>query len=190
MWVPTLTCLLADGTVTAGETLTLWSVRLAVGCYLVRVLLDVVSRSDAEPAAASYLVRFLWTIGAVFCLVHIAGAFGVYHDWRHDAALRHTAEQTERMIGVAWAGGLYVNYAFTVLWLADVAAWWIGGVGFPYRHRVYFWTVHASFAFVVVNATVVFGPPGWRYVAAMFALCLAACMAFRLRGRPGPPNRS
>jgi len=60
---------------------------------------------------------------------------------------------------------LYFNYVFTVLWLADTVAWWVGDVDMHYRRRGYFWTLHVVFAFMVFNATVVFGPSVWRWVA-------------------------
>jgi hypothetical protein len=46
----------------------------------------------------------------------------------------------------------------------DVTAWWRLGDAYIERRKVY-WTVQAIFAFMIVNATVVFGPPFWKWVA-------------------------
>jgi hypothetical protein len=75
--------------------------------------------------------------------------------------------------GLEWGGGLYLNYAFTVLWTADAAAWWLGDVALPYRSRAYIWTLHGVFAFMMLNATVVFGPPAWKWAALALAIVVA-----------------
>jgi hypothetical protein len=106
--------------------------------------------------------------------LHVLAAFAYFHAWSHDAAYRHTADATEAVVGFQWGGGLYVNYAFTIFWAADTILWWLGGTSFPYRSRTYFWTVHGVFAFMVVNATVVFGPPYWKWAAVAVAAVLVA----------------
>ena len=37
------------------------------------------------------------------------------HDWSHAAALEHTANQTQDVVGVHWGGGLYFNYGMLLL---------------------------------------------------------------------------
>lgn len=91
----------------------------------------------------------------------------------HAAALRFTAQRTREITGLDWGGGLYINYLFTLLWLADLAAWWRLGPDYPRRHRRIYRLVQAIFAFMAFNATVIFGPALWRGVAAVFALLLA-----------------
>ena len=34
---------------------------------------------------------------------------------------KNSARQTAEVFGLDWGGGLYVNYAFTAAWVADVA---------------------------------------------------------------------
>lgn len=53
-----------------------------------------------------------------------------------------------------------------------MAAWWRNGVNFPYRSSIYFWTLQGVFAFMMINATVVFGPPVWKWVAVIVAILL------------------
>ena len=159
----------------AGELLTRWTVRAAVGFYLARLLLDAAPVS----ASSARVGRLLWTAGCVCYLAHVAAAFHVFHGWSHADALRFTAEQTERTVGLAWGGGLYFNYAFTLLWLTDAGAWWLLGRDYPRRHRATYWVVQGVFAFMVFNATVVFGPAFWRWVAALFAAVLAGVLLWR-----------
>jgi hypothetical protein len=162
-----------------GEALTRWSVRLAVACYLGRVGLDLGVWPTRFKSARIRRARWLWTAGCVFYLVHVLCAFAFFHAWSHERAYRHTASQTAAVTGIEWGGGLYINYAVTAIWIFDVCAWWIGGPPWPYGRRIYCWTLHAIFAFIVFNATVVFGPPFWRRIAlpalaVVTAICVAA----------------
>lgn len=159
-----------------GEALTRWAVRLAVACYLARVLIDVAGLSNGRWQGVA---RRLWTAGAGLYLLHVAAAFHFFHGWSHADAWRFTAEQTRAVTGLDWGGGLYVNYAFTVVWLADVLAWWRIGTEHPRRCRRVYWAVQAIFAFMVFNATAVFGPPFWRWIAAAVAVLLAGAYASR-----------
>ena len=163
------------------EVLTRWSVRLAVAFYLVRVFIDLRFAGRHGTASQASRARWFWTLGFVFYVVHVACAFGFYHQWSHLAAYRHTAEQTAAVLGIDWGGGLYFNYAFTLFWLTDLVRWWRGGVEFPYRRRGYFWTLHAVFAFMMFNATVVFGPPWWRWTAPVIAAALVTAWLSRRR---------
>ena len=168
-----------------GEALTRWTVRLAVACYLIRVVLDVVHARRTGGVGIARQARWSWTVGCALYLLHVVCAFGFYHQWSHEAAYRHTARQTAEVIGIAWGGGLYFNYAFTLLWILDLAAWWLRDLDSPYRSSPYFWTLHGVFAFMMFNATVVFGPPFWRWLAGIIALLLmviAVVAHIRARG--------
>lgn len=156
-----------------GDDLTRWSIRLAVACYLGRVFVDLRPGTRCTKRGAKRKARWLWTCGCMLYIVHVACAFGFYHQWSHAVAYRHTAEQTAAATGIRWGGGLYLNYAFTALWLADLALWWRHGIDSPYRSRVYFWMLHSLFAFMMINATVVFGPPVWKPIAVIAAVCMA-----------------
>ena len=180
--VPAVTCCFplstsANVDLDLGETLTRWSVRLAVLCYLARVVIDLLFAHGRRGAHHSRIARRFWTAGCACYVLHVVCAFGFYHEWSHLSAYRHTAKQTADVIGVNWGGGLYFNYAFTLFWIADVVAWWRYDVEFPYRLTRYFWILHAAFALMMFNATIVFGPPLWRLAAPAIALALlTACL--------------
>ncbi len=145
-----------------GELLTRWTVRIAMACYLGRVTLDIVGQRSETAAKWK---RSLWTIGCIWYLIHVACAFEFYHDWSHTAAYEHTANQTAAVTGWHWGGGLWVNYAFTLAWILDCIAWWrTDPTAHPKRRWLYILT-QSVFAFLVFNATVVFGPRGWIAIA-------------------------
>jgi hypothetical protein len=102
-------------------------------------------------------------------------AFHYYHDWSHARAFEATREQS------GWGEGIYANYAFTLLWLADAAWWWLGPKKYAARSRVLNLELHAFMLFIAFNATVVFaaGPIRWAGAIATAALLLAWLAAAR-----------
>lgn len=170
-----------------------WTARLTVLLYSIRVVSDVLSggsdlRSDESSQTRSLrqIARWAWTFGAVVNVTHLLIALGGVHGWSHRAALLHTAEQTERVVGVAFGGGVFANYLFSAFWILDALVWWRTGVDWAYRSRFYFWLVHSLFAFFIFNATVVFGPDYWKGIGAAFMIVLL--LAWRLRKRFGQPE--
>ncbi|MBT6495792.1 MAG: hypothetical protein HOL01_14685, partial [Planctomycetaceae bacterium] len=152
-----------------GELLTIWTVRLAVGCYLGRYLLDAMPAADNRRQRQS---RWLWTVGCLLYLMHVVCAFAFFHDWSHDRAYAHTASQTQEVIGWNWGGGLYVNYLFTIVWIADVIRQW-NCIGNGTRSsRLPDLAMQSLIAFMVINATIVFGPPFWKWIGVVFGLAM------------------
>jgi hypothetical protein len=130
-----------------------------------------------DPAA-----RITWTLGGAFYLAHVAAAFQFHHHWSHLAAYQETARQTAEVFGANWGGGLYFNYAFTLIWIADVFWWWRTGLdGYRARPRWVTGTVHSFFGFMFFNATVVFGSGFMRWfgVASMLILAVVAASLTR-----------
>lgn len=154
------------------------TVRLAVACYALRVL------ADAADVTSLRTRRRLWAAGLAFYVAHVAAAFHFVYGWSHTRAWRETARQTAGVVGRESGVGLWANYAFTLLWLTDVVAWWVVGPDYPRRYRRTYFTVQAAFAFVAFNGTAVFGPEFWRPTTAAFGLVLAAGMVSRAKRRP------
>jgi hypothetical protein len=113
--------------------------------------------------------RTIWIIGAAALLLHATAAFHFRHHWSHAAAWEHTREQTLALTGWNSGQGLYANYAMTVWWLVD-AICWLGWSDWPRRHRGWYWATMLVFGFLLFNATVVFGPPYWKYLVGAFAV--------------------
>ena len=108
------------------------------------------------------------------CFLHIAVAFHLAHAWSHEAALAHV-EAASR-----FGAGLYVNYLFAAVWLADAVWMWVGFGSYLRRPGWVNRGVHGFLAFVVFNAAVVFNTGFTRAVCALFFAALAA-RAFRTR---------
>jgi hypothetical protein len=167
--------------------LTLWLARASMACYAVAVLIAA-SRSASSPRSFQ-LWRVAWSTACLLLIVHVLSAFHFEHGWSHAAALRHTAEQTAGVTGIDWGGGLYFNYAFLILWLADVAVLWRSdsiqqSTGRQSNLRR---ITNLACVFTVVNATVVFGPSWWIWPLALVGTLL---FVVRQRVRTGPlPNK-
>lgn len=95
------------------------------------------------------------------CVVHVVCAYHFEHHWSQAAALKHTAEMTDRVIGWYWAGGLYVNYAFLVAWGIDA----MRALMSKSRSSL---AMHLVAGFMMFNATLVFGPIWWGVPTALF----------------------
>lgn len=166
------------------DALLRWSVRIAVLLYLGRVWTEWNAPGSCQNYATLVRrARWLWTIGGLFYFAHVLYAFAFVHHWSHAQAYRHTAEQTAAMTGIHWGGGLHLNYVLTLIWLVDIAAWWSVDVQFPYRSKIYFILLHSFFAFMVFQATVVFGPVWWKCFALLAAVAVGGIECARARQR-------
>lgn len=145
-----------------GRSLIVWTVRLAVACYCGCLWIRV-ARSELKSHRP---YRWLWAVSWAFCLIHVLCAYHFEHHWSQAAALKHTADLTEKVVGLYWSGGLYINYLFLILWGADVIRCFqtqrFTGAG-----------MQIAAAFMMFNATVVFGPRWWLIAFALLALVLS-----------------
>jgi hypothetical protein len=115
-----------------------------------------------------------FTIGLALAVVHTILAFAAVHDWVHDDAVRSTAMQTAAVYGVAVGWGVYVNYVFLGVWLAD--AWWWRRAPHGYiRPIAVTWTLRAFYLVMIFNGAVVFaaGPRRALGAAVVAVLCVA-----------------
>src|SRR5690348_10320723 len=97
-----------------GAELTHWTIRIALLCLVARIGGGLRWGNAAWWFPWS---RRIWTVGYVFFVAHVACAFHFYHHWSHRAAFESTAEQTEQQLGFRFGEGIYVSYAFTLLWM-------------------------------------------------------------------------
>src|SRR5262245_4941150 len=70
-------------------------------------------RGDSNTTMPERAARLFYTWGCAMCLLHIAVAFHLAHAWSQQAAFDHV----ERASG--FGAGLYVNYLFAAVWVAD-----------------------------------------------------------------------
>ena len=160
------------------HALTLWIIRIAIAVYLSGFLVRL--RGSWEGRIGGRLSLFSWQTAAVLNLLHVLMAMHVFHHWSHTAATQHVVEETNRVTGFESGVGIYVNYVFTCWWLADAflmqrrreylqfgsrrAVNSQGGELSQPSARPNRYDLIAEFAviFIVVNATVVFGPWWWK----------------------------
>jgi hypothetical protein len=158
-----------------GPLLTDWTIRCSLALYAA-VTIGCALRLSSFGRAAKYL----WAAGSLLLLAHLAAAFHFYHQWSHLSALQHTAAETRRLLGVPVAAGLYVNYLFAVVWLAD-SAWWLHrGQQYWDRPRWAQWLVHGFLFFIAFNGAVVFAEGPVRWVGIAVTVALAAALSWRL----------
>ncbi|QDT37901.1 hypothetical protein [Stratiformator vulcanicus] len=151
------------------DLIVVWTVRLAIGCYLLRWLL--VAARIGTPG----FHRKIWTVGALSLLAHLAAAFQFVHRWSHASAYQAVRVETFEATGWDSGFGVWINYAFALVWAFDASLWWIKG-----DRWAKWWpgqiVVQSFLAFIVFQATVIFGPGWWKVVgviiAALFAFAL------------------
>lgn len=162
--------------------LTIW---LALGAYAASELTRSRTRSGSS-FRKDQAARALWTLGAVLYLAHVLFAFAVHHDWNHAAAYDYTAQVTEDFTGTRSGAGIFINYAFTALWLWETAWWWLRATSYASRGRGYTWTVRGLFLFMIVNGAVIFvtGPMRWVGVTLVATLVWAWSVENRTVPRP------
>lgn len=146
---------------------TIW---VALSLYAAGELARVRWRRDGGGGVACG--RWVWTFGCAFYLAHVVLAFAVFHGWSHSLAYEFTARQTGELTGWDWGGGIYVNYLFSALWLAETIQWWRAPDAYRRRSRPVDLAIRLCFAFMVLNGAVIFvaGPQRWLGILIFAAL--------------------
>jgi hypothetical protein len=167
-------------------TLGFWLIRLtiwlAVAAWLTRVFIEASARSFA---ARDRVLRWSWLIGALACVAHVIAAMGIGHCWSLANAMRHTAMETRRVIGVELPWSIFANFAFVAWWLVD------GIREFRFRNMRPLSPIHHGvWLTMMLNGTVVFGKPYWKWVALLCFIAVALICWRRPRQVPGNKNES
>jgi hypothetical protein len=95
--------------------------------------------------------------------------------WAVDA----TARQTAAVTGVATGAGIYVNYAFLAIWLADVLWCWAAPAAYATRSPVVSVSLRVFFLFMFLNGAVIFADGLMRVLG---AVAVATAGAAWIRG--------
>jgi hypothetical protein len=172
-----------------GTWLTFWTVRLALLCYAAVLGVELgrpwPSRSGDERREATFgrWLRAIWSAGCVLMLVHVACAFHFYHEWSHAEAQAATARQVEQLVGVPLGWGIYFNYAYLAVWVADAAWWWIRPALIAARPILIGAAVHLFMVFMAFNGAVVFAAGAAPWVGLGVSSLLVLLLARRLLAR-------
>jgi hypothetical protein len=148
-----------------GDAVIHWTARLFVACYAARLCIDAAGRRDE---AAQRVARWMWTAGCGVFVLHVAAAFHFLHGWSHAAAFEHVRQRTLNDTGWNSGLGIYFNYAFGLLWLVDTLHWW-QCFKWSEKRRSY-WITQYLFAFMMFQATAIFGEPFWKPVCVVVVL--------------------
>lgn len=161
----------------------LWTIRIACVWYVAALAALLVHRP--------VLGRLGWTIGCGCYVAHVWAAFEFQHHWSHAHAVAETARQTGELFGVYWGGGVWFNYLFSVIWVADVAWWWTDARSYSRRTGWIGYAVHGYLAFMFFNGAVVFARGATRLVSGVAAvLLILGWLRFGLRGREAEAHRA
>lgn len=118
------------------------------------------------------LRQWIFGLSAIVFLGHVVLAFHIFYDWSQSTALADVRRQTREVTGLEWSIGLWINYAFALLWCGE--ALWLGLEARHYSGRPRWITlaVRGVFWFMAFNGAVVFvkGPQRWLGLA----ICLGA----------------
>jgi hypothetical protein len=152
-----------------GDLVTRRTARVAVLFWWLAAAALLLCRRDFARAA--------WAVGAVAFLVHVITAFDEVHGFSHAAAYQHV----EVISG--FGAGIFVSYAFTVVWAADATWWLMDRVGYDSRPTWLDRLLHGFLAFVVFNGTVIYETGFIRWTGVICFSLLGVLLLARVRGR-------
>jgi hypothetical protein len=164
---------------------TVWTARVCAFVWLVS--LAIATRTERRAGSSSWW-QIAWSAASILLGIHILVAFHFEHAWSHAAAFAHTARQSAAKVGLNWGGGIYFNYAVIAAWLVDVLQLWTRRETHS-EGRAWRVTIDWFVAFMMINATVVFGPWGWKPIGAVFAVGLFVGLPRRKRVRSDSGKR-
>lgn len=155
--------------------ITLNTVRIALACYAVVVgflLAGFLNRRWRN------LLRFMWTIGCLAIIAHVLAAFHYTHHWSHADAIESTARKTQQQLGWAFGEGVYFNYMFLLVWMADVLFWWLRPERYESRPAWLDFGIHGYLFFIAFNGAVIF-ESGVTRIGGIVAIVIFAAILLR-----------
>lgn len=174
-------------TADVGDRQTRNMIRLSLGWYAVALGLMMRLRPSDWRVVTLHgrIARWCWTWACLCFLIHLAMAFHYFHHWSHANAFEHTRQ-------VSGVGeGVFVSYLFTLLWAADVAAWWLAPNRYATRSAWIDRGLHGFMLFVVFNGTVVYESGAIRWASSLgFVTLIVLWFTLRVRGAGGLVRRA
>jgi hypothetical protein len=124
----------------------------------------------ARPRAA----RLASTLGLLAVLAHVALAFEERYAWSHALAASDTARETEAVFGASTGLEIFANYAFVLIWAAELLWAWASLPGYLGRPRRVRDASRALFLVMFGSAAIVFAESAWRLLGALAVLVVVA----------------
>jgi hypothetical protein len=159
---------------------------LTIWLALILFVAGETGRAMARGGQAPGWAWWTFTLGLVLALVHTAIAFDVVHDWVHADAVLATARQTEEVFGVGVGWGVYVNYAFYAVWLAD-AVWWRRSPNLWQRPANFTRMLRSFYLVIIINAAIIFAAGPRRILGILIVSWLVRMWALSSRRASASP---
>ena len=140
------------------------------------LMVGVLSAELRGARSTGRLIAWVWLLGALFAMAHSWGALMTFHHGSQEAALKSTAEQTEQLLGFRFGAGLYVNYLFVVVWLADAVFRLLAPSRYILLPNWYRRSVIGFLVFIAINGAIVF-KSGWIRIVGVGCVCLLGTLA-------------
>lgn len=162
---------------TTAESASLWAIRFAL---LAMFIVFVAEANGKKRTNRSLAV--IWLFGASLSLCHGMGTIATFHNGSQSIAWESTAQQTEALIGLRIGAGLFVNYAFILIWLIDSGVCLLAPKSYDRLPKAICRTINGFLIFIAINGAIVF-QPGWtRWIGILcVAIWITAILNNRLR---------
>lgn len=148
----------------AAEFLVFGSIAAAVICWAMAEIL--------RPRHPGW--GWLWTAGALLTLLHSLAAFVVFYDSSHAVARDETMRQTQRLTGITFVGGIYINYLLLVVWNGDAGWWVMARRGYAHRPPWLAYAIRGFIFFIILNGAVIFADGAARTIGAVAVALVGA----------------
>ena len=136
---------------TPAESASLWAIRIALGLMVLVFAIEIRGGKSTDRTTAS-----LWLVGALLALGHSLGALATFHHGSHLLAMKATAQQTHELLGIRFGAGLFVNYAFDLVWLVDAMIRMISPAIYSKLPNAYRYCTNGFLIFIAINGAIVF----------------------------------
>ena len=136
---------------------------------------------DSRNVGSTSAANLVYAVGAFIMAIHIVCSYGIAHEWSHQAALDHTANETLDVVGVAVPHGVYVNFLFLIVYVANGVWRFRLGASRMRRPQVVAIAIDCFLDAIVLMATVVFetGWIRWVMIGFVLAIVLRWCSGIR-----------
>jgi len=132
------------------------------------LLMLQVAQANWKPGEPSLrAAQWAWFLAWALFAVHVGYAFRFAHGMSHAKAMLHV-ETTS-----GFGPGIYVSYAFTLIWMIDALWLTLNSRSYTRRPRWLGYALHGFFVFITFNGTVVYGHGFTRWVSLGVFACLA-----------------
>ncbi len=171
---------------TPAESASLWAIRIALGLMVLVFAFEIRGGKSTDRTTAS-----LWLVGALLSLCHSLGSLATFHHGSQLMAIEATAQQTQELIGIRFGAGLFVNYAFDLVWIVDATVRMISPAIYNKMPKAYRYCTNGFLIFIAINGAIVF-QSGWiraiglACVAMLLMLSLQRSNALRSQVNPRP----